>query len=131
MQISLRPHHFLCLQGYKGLNYSKTQANSWTKVYDLLENNPDCDILIVKGKDSLCEKCPAILSKNKSRCLDSAVEVLDKKVGQLLDITVGEKYKYQNITDKMNKIITKDIHEKLCSTCAWWKKGLCRNSFNK
>lgn len=130
MQITLRPHHFLCLQGYKGLNYSAKQANSWTKVSDILKNNPECDILIVNGKDSLCEKCPATITKNKSHCLEPAVNILDKKIRKLLGIKNGQIYKYNNITEKMNKVITKNIHQSLCSTCAWWKKGLCRDSFN-
>ena len=27
--IALRPHHFLCLPGYKGYNYNQAQVNSW------------------------------------------------------------------------------------------------------
>lgn len=131
MKITLRPHHFLCLQGYKGLNYSKTQANSWSKISQKLEQNPDTDILISGGSDDLCKKCPAILKKEKSRCIEQSVNKLDFKVAKILNIKKGEVYKYSKILNKLKNNFTKDMHEQLCSDCAWWIKGLCRDSFKK
>ena len=86
MKISLRPHHFLCLQGYKGLNYSKSQANSWSKISKQLEKHPDVDILIIDGSDDLCKKCPAILQSKKSRCINETVKNLDKNVSDILGL---------------------------------------------
>ena len=131
MKITLRPHHFLCLQGYKGQNYSKTQANSWSKISQKLEQNPDADILIAGSSDDLCKKCPALLKNEKSRCIEQSVNQLDSKVAEILDITKGEIYKYSEILEKIKKVFTKEKHEQLCSDCAWWIKGLCRDSFKK
>lgn len=129
MKISLRPHHFLCLQGYKGLNYSKTTALSWSRIAKTLNDAPDTDILIIKGKDDLCAKCPAIINKNKARCVEKSVNKLDKKVQKILGIITGQVYKYNEITEKMQNIMTKEKHEELCKDCAWWKKGLCKENF--
>ncbi len=129
MRISLRPHHFLCLKGYKGLNYNKTQAKSWDIIHTILKEYPKADILIVEGKDDLCHKCPAKVSTNSFRCQYLNVEKLDESVKKILNITTGGIYKYKEIMQKLNKTMTKEKHEKLCSLCSWWKKGLCRNSF--
>ena len=131
MKISLRPPHFLCLQGYKGLNYSKSQANSWSKISKQLDKNPDADILIIDGNDDLCKKCPAILQEKKSRCINETVKKLDKDVADILGLVKGQIYKYSDILDKIKMNFTKKKHEQLCSDCAWWKKGLCRDSFDK
>ena len=131
MKISLRPPHFLCLQGYKGLNYSKSQANSWSKISKQLDKNPDADILIIDGNDDLCKKCPAIVQSRKSRCIENSVNLLDEKVAGILDIAKGEIYKYSEILEKIKKNFTKEKHQELCSDCAWWQKGLCRDSFEK
>ena len=54
--IALRPHHFLCLPGYKGYNYNQAQVNSWDIISKQLKDNPDTDILIKSGKDDLNKK---------------------------------------------------------------------------
>lgn len=131
MKISLRPHHFLCLQGYKGLNYSKSQANSWSKISKQLGKHPDTDILIIDGSDDLCKECPAILQEKKSRCINETVKKLDKNVADILGLVKGQIYKYSDILDKIKMNFTKEKHEQLCSDCAWWRKGLCRDSFDK
>ncbi len=128
MKISLRPHHFICLQGYKGLNYSKPQANSWRKISKELTGNPDADIFIISGSDVLCRKCPAI-SSNNARCNEYSVNALDNKIAEILGIKQGQTYKYSDILAKIKQNFTSKMHEQLCSDCAWWKKGLCRDSF--
>ena len=131
MKISLRPHHFLCLQGYKGLNYSKSQANSWSRISKQLASNPDADILIIDGSDDLCRKCPAVLCGEKSRCIEDKVNKLDKDVSDILGLVKGQIYKYSEVLWKIKKSFTKEKHEELCSDCAWWQKGLCHDSFKK
>ena len=51
--IALRPHHFLCLPGYKGYNYNQSAKTSWDIISKQLRENPDTDILIKSGKDDL------------------------------------------------------------------------------
>ena len=128
MKISLSPHHFICLQGYRGLNYSGLHANSWHKISEKLADNLDADIFIISGSDDLCKKCPAI-SSNKARCIEQSVNSLDNKVAEIIGIKQGQTYKYSDILTKIKQNFTAKKHEQLCSSCAWWKKGLCRDSF--
>lgn len=131
MQISLRPHHFLCLRGYKGLNYSKSQNLYWMNLHDFLNKNPKTDIQIITGKDDLCSQCPAQFANGKSFCKDKVVEMLDEKISQILGLCAGKTYKYSDILNNIKKYMTVQKHQELCSECAWWKKGLCRDSFEK
>ncbi len=130
MSIGLRPHHFLCLQGYKGYNYNQTQKTSWDRISTYLQNNPDTDIVILSGKDDLCQKCPNDGSKS-AICKDDNVNKLDEKVKNLIGIETGKTYKYKDILNKLKTTITEDIHKNLCQTCAWWQKGLCKDTFKE
>lgn len=130
MVVSLRPHHFLCLQGYKGFNYSAHQVNSWNRITKLLKDNPDTDVLTVSGSDDLCAKCPALMG-TKSRCIEKNVKSLDDKVKDLLGLVIGKIYKYSDVVKDLNAKMTKEIHSQLCSGCMWWKRGLCRDSFKQ
>ena len=38
--IALRPHHFLCLPGYKGYNYNQSAKTSWDIISKQLRENP-------------------------------------------------------------------------------------------
>lgn len=131
MKISLRPHHLLCLKGYKGLNYNQTQIMEWSKVSLELEKNSDIDILIIDSCDDLCQKCPAIVNNKNLRCKTQSVEKLDNAIKSLIGIVAGNTYKYKELTNKLNEIMTFDKHKNFCSNCCWWKKGLCQDSFIK
>jgi len=128
MTIGLRPHHFLCLPGYKGYNYNQTQKTSWDNISKYLNEHPDTDILILSGKDDLCKKCPND-GTGTAICKDDNVNKLDEKVKNLIGIETGKTYKYSDILNKVKSTITEDIHKNLCKTCAWWQKGLCRDTF--
>ncbi len=131
MQISLRPHHLLCLKGYRGFNYNTTHKTNWGLISNLLKEYPEADILIVKGQDDLCKKCPAQLINKQSRCRETAVDNLDSNVQNLLKLAAGKIYKYGDIMKDLESQMTQEQHRTWCSFCAWWKKGLCKDSFKK
>ena len=127
--LGLRPHHFLCLPGYKGYNYNQAQVNSWDTISKQLKENPDTDILILSGKDDLCKKCPND-GTGTAICKDNAVNELDKKVQDLIGVETGKTYKFSEIMRRMKLAVTPEIHENLCSGCTWWRHGLCRDTFS-
>ena len=131
MKISLRPHHFLCIKGYKGLNYNEVQAANWKNVALLLKNNPQTDIFIMNGRDDVCKQCPSEIIKHKAYCKENVVSGLDNQVADFLGILSGKVYKYSEISEKLNKKMTLQKHKEFCSECCWWKKGLCKDSFEK
>lgn len=131
MELALRPHHFLCLKGYKGYNYSKEQVTSWDTISKQLREDPETDIMIISGKDDLCKKCPNDGVQSMATCRQDTVSALDKKVQDMLGLVTGQVYKFKDIMAKLNKIMTPEKHAELCSECSWWRQGLCRDSFEQ
>ena len=131
-QIKLRPHHFLCLQGYKGYNYSSGQVGVWDKVAGILREKPGTVIRITSGKDSLCQTCPAAknMSSHFFTCIEKNIKELDNKIKKILGLKTGENVRYSTIVKTMKERISSQKHEELCSRCFWWQKGLCRDSFS-
>ena len=128
--IAIRPHHFLCLPGYKGYGYSKAHATSWDRMTNILCNKDDVNVKIVSSCDTLCKTCPTQTSPNV-QCNEYAVSLLDKCVKNLLDLKDGEIYSYKEQQEKLKKILDKNKHAEICEKCAWWIKGLCQNTFSK
>ena len=131
MKIALRPHHFLCIKGYKGLNYNEAQTADWIRTAELLKQNPQSDVFIMGGKDDLCTLCPSNTWAGKIYCRENIVNSLDNKVAAILGLKIGNTYKYQEILEKLNRIMSAQKHKELCEKCVWWNKGLCKDSFEK
>lgn len=129
MKISLRPHHFLCLQGFKGQSYNNVQVGYWGIISKLLKDNPQADVFIKKGKDELCANCSSEIFRNKFKCIEKNVSILDEKIINILGLKSGATYKFGEIEDLLHKKMTPEKHKKLCSLCTWWQKGLCHDSF--
>ena len=79
--IILRPHHLLCIKGYKGYNYNAAQVGVWDRVTKFLKDNPDTDVFIYQGKDALCSNCPAGLKSDSGLkiCIEENIKELDMK----------------------------------------------------
>lgn len=129
MNINIRPHHLLCIQGYKGYNYNSVQQRYWNYVTKIIKQNPETDIFIYKGADDLCKNCPGVGRENGFVCNDGGVRDLDEKVESFLGIVSGQVYKYKDLLEILSQKMTTQTHESLCKMCAWWKKGLCHDSF--
>lgn len=128
--IAMRPHHFLCLPGYKGVSYNKTHANSWDILSRTFLRNPDTIIKITMTEDTLCKKCPHG-TENSGVCDKNFVEQIDNKIKSLLNLEEGKTYKYSEIAVKLFELLNPVLHAKICSGCGWRKQGLCQDTFKK
>lgn len=128
--IEMRPHHLLCLPGYKGYGYDKKHANSWDRVSASLKEYPDMRVKIVSGKDTLCTSCPNDGS-NGTTCNAKGLKTLDDKVKTLCDIKDNVVYRFNELMDKVKSVMTPNKHKELCGDCLWWNQGLCHDTFQK
>ncbi|OGI23661.1 MAG: hypothetical protein A2287_06865 [Candidatus Melainabacteria bacterium RIFOXYA12_FULL_32_12] len=124
--INLRPHHFLCIPGYKGYGYSKKFEVNMEKVIKSLTQG--VNVKITLGNDDICEHC---LSPNSSLCSQAYTEKLDSTVMGILGLKEGEVVDFQEKIDVLKKIMTPLAHQKICKQCVWMKKGLCADTFKK
>lgn len=56
--LRLRPHHFLCIQNYRGHGYSPAFDEKMKSVIAALRSPSGARIRIVHGSDDLCAACP-------------------------------------------------------------------------
>ena len=126
----MRPHHLLCLPGYKGISYSKEHANNWDRISKLILQYPEIRIKIISGQDTLCKKCPNSAEKNVS-CNEKWIKLLDEKVKSLVGLVDNKIYTYKELSSKVKDILNPTKHKSLCGDCQWRIYGLCKDTFSK
>ncbi|HBH17695.1 MAG TPA: hypothetical protein DDX14_01890 [Cyanobacteria bacterium UBA9579] len=124
--INLRPHHFLCIQGYKGYGYSKEFEVNMEKVINSLKQG--ASVKITLGSDDICEHC---LNPNNNMCSQAYAEKLDSTVMNIIGLQEGEVVDFQEKTNLLKKIMNPQAHQRICEKCVWMKKGLCTDTFEK
>ena len=101
--IEMRPHHLLCLPGYKGYGYDKKHSNSWDRVSKSLKEYPDMRVKIVSGKDTLCTTCPNDGSKG-STCNGKRLKILDDQVKNLINMKDNVIYRFNDLMAKVERL---------------------------
>ena len=56
--LRLRPHHFLCIQNYRGHGYSPAFDEKMESVIAALRRSSGAGIIVTHGSDDLCAACP-------------------------------------------------------------------------
>lgn len=122
--IKLRPHHLLCFQSYIGKGYSCEFADNMDLIARELKDNPENKVMIVKGKDDVCIKCPNLKS---NLCIDAdKVDKIDLGVLSHLGIIYKE-YSYKSLVKSIYTNISKSDFDKICSNCEWYEEGMCKD----
>lgn len=128
--ISFRPHHWLCLPGYKGYSYDKTHKTNWDYLSQLFLSKPETKVKIVTAEDTLCTGCPNSKEQN-GKCLEAYIKTLDKAVMNILGIVESGIYLYGEQLGKLRKILTPEKHAQICGDCEWRQIGLCKDTFER
>lgn len=122
--IILRPHHFLCIPGYRGHGYSREFEANMEKVIKKLRQGKKVKITL--GQDDICSHC---LKPANNLCSYSYTAELDSKVMSLLKVQEGEIVDFKEKSGKLKEIMTPSIHMQVCQKCIWMKKGFCSDTF--
>ena len=123
----LRPHHINCIFFYRGLGYSKDFIDGMNNILTLFKKNPNTKIKLIVNCDDLCVKCPnkqlddVCVTKEK-------VAKLDYNTLQIYDLKENEEYTFNQIIDTIYKHFNKNKFHKICSTCNWYKDGVCSDN---
>lgn len=86
--ISLRGHHLICLQFFRGEGYT---GEFVVNLNDVLERMAEEGVVVVSGADDVCGACPN-LSADRA-CLDpgeAQIAQLDSLACETLGVTVGD-----------------------------------------
>ncbi|MFL0197167.1 DUF1284 domain-containing protein [Clostridium sp. WILCCON 0269] len=127
--LTLRAHHLLCIQGYRGYGYNKKFTENMDKIIGQLKKDTSIKIKIAAKTDEICSCCPNNTTKKLCQ-YEFKVQSLDKKVLDLLEINTNEIYTYKFILNTIYERITYDNFKNICSTCQWFGYGYCKEGLS-
>lgn len=119
--LKIRAHHLLCTENFVGEGYSDDFSKNMAKVIGQLKENPKVKLLA--DLDDICGPCPENLG---TRCEnDDLVKSYDKKVLEVLNLSEGEIYSWDDIRKLACDIIfARNRREEICGECQW--NELCK-----
>ncbi|WP_123053215.1 DUF1284 domain-containing protein [Clostridium sp. JN-1] len=123
--LTLRAHHLLCIQGYRGYGYSKDFTKNMDKIVYSLKKDTSIQVKIIAKTDIICSCCPYNIG-GKSCCNQYKVNYLDKEVLDLFQIVKNKVYYYRDLLDIIYKKITYESFKNICSTCQWFHYEYCK-----
>lgn len=121
--ITLRPHHGLCIRHFVGHGYSNEFTTNMRQVIELLNGNPQQEILLQCSADVLCNACPH--NQNGICSSIEKVDLYDIKCLSLCNLKKGQTISWQSFTQLIEKyLIANNQWELVCTGCNWLT--LCR-----
>ena len=122
--IRLRPHHLLCIQGFRGQGYSPTFIANLAQLQEMLNELPETVIEIVAGDDDICSFCPHL---DEEICIRPGQQVneLDGRILQKLELTEGDIATWGEFVDGVRENIDPEAVAELCQGCSWLYLGFC------
>lgn len=128
--IELRPHHLLCLVGWRGHGYDRAFTDNFNRLADSLDR--DSEIKLVEGADEICACCPRL---NASACRadeyggGNAALLIDRRVLENLGLQPGEIYRFDELSGLVREKITAEVLSDICAGCGWLARGWCAEAF--
>ena len=125
--IRLRPHHFICMRGFKSEGYSQEFVCRMGETISRLHDDPDQIIEVVTGNDDICRYCPRLGEDGLCDC-DQKVSVYDDQVQKCFNIHEG-RTPFREIQKSVDEHLTEEMLEKICADCQWL--DLCLKPFKE
>jgi len=128
--ISLRPHHLLCIQGFRGQGYSPSFVANMARLIDRLEAEPDQEIQIVTSADDVCVACPHL---DDGDCVrpEQKVDEIDGRVLDQLGIADGDKLSWSTVLQIIDKKVQSSALGTICDGCRWVDLNYCTNGLEE
>ncbi|WP_082848531.1 DUF1284 domain-containing protein [Clostridium ljungdahlii] len=123
--LTLRAHHLLCIQGYRGYGYSKNFTKNMNNIVCSLKMDTSIQVKIITKTDIICSCCPNNVT-GKSCCYQCKVRYLDKKVLDLLQLEKDKVYYYKDLLNIIHNKITYESFKNICGICQWFHYGYCK-----
>ena len=123
----LRPHHINCIFFYRGLGYSEDFIEGMNNILNLFKENPNTKIKLIVNCDDLCVNCTN-KQLNDVCATKEKVAKLDYNTLQIYNLKKNEEYTFNKIVNTIYKNFDKNKFYEICSTCNWYKDGVCSDS---
>lgn len=123
--IHIRPHHLLCIHGFRGKGYNEEFVENMIEIVKEIKENKKVDLNIVNRTDAICLKCPNKIGENLCTTQEN-IELLDRQVLDVLELT-KERYSYKEILDSIKRNLTQEDFQSICSDCEWYDLEYCKD----
>ena len=129
-ELTLRPHHLLCLHGFHGYGYTKEFIQNMYEVLQKLISNPNQLVSLHIGFDIICNACT---DKNRSICVhpDSLTNKIDKRLLHQLKSKRLKRIPLTQLLILLYKNIQARRLHRICRSCKWQELGFCITGFKE
>ncbi len=124
--VPLRPHHLLCLLGFRGHGYSDVFTANMAALAVRLRGpgGADTPLVIQPVADAICAPCPR---RRGTGCLDAdRIAMLDRRHAARLGLAPGARLTWGEALARIGRELHPDDLDTLCDGCRWLPLGLCR-----
>jgi uncharacterized protein len=123
--IRIRAHHLLCIQGFKGLGYSKEFTKNMAMITKKIRQKTYSEIKVIIGADAICACCPHFYEGvcNIGSSSSNPVMLMDYLVLLNLGIEEGSVISYEKILSLTLNLNRQKVNE-ICGNCSWREECL-------
>lgn len=116
----LRPHHFICLQFYRGEGYDQDFIDSLNTLLAYAAARP---AVVVEGADDVCAACPHLAEDSRCESPDAGedeIARIDAIALALLGVSSGDQLSLPEAERRLRLgSAMQRWREQACSGCAW------------
>lgn len=124
--ITLRAHHFLCMQGFQGYGYGGGFQERMKIIVDKINSEPVL-VKIIADVDDICGGCPNY-SQNKCNLdanADTRINGIDNLILRKTDIKSGQVASAEHFKKTINAVFRLRLDVVgICEKCRWTDKCL-------
>lgn len=119
--MKIRAHHFLCLQGFRGLGYSPEFIKKMEEMKRKTEAKNNFLIEVVDECDDICKVCPYQIDEvcQKGKKSAKRTRVMDRRLLKSLGLKKGGKIPSQTLLSRIKEKLNFSILIKICGECGW------------
>ncbi|MDX1901714.1 MAG: DUF1284 domain-containing protein [Gammaproteobacteria bacterium] len=129
MEITFRPHHFLCTLCFQGAGYSPSFIRNFKRIVEILNANENTEIKIVSHTDSICAPCP---HRRELLCTSQdKISTLDQAHAAAIHVQPNTTITWKNAKENISKHLTLEKFHTICASCEWKKYGMCEGVLKK
>ena len=126
--VVLRPHHLLCVQGFRGLGYSPQFVATMQRVVAALQDNAVLVRVEVRA-DVICQSCPYLTDSHV--CSRGTPADRDQAVLSVLKVHAGVEKPWGEWLDLIAIHLNPECFRTLCSDCQWYQLGYCMEEIER
>ena len=125
--VSLRGHHLICLQFYRGEGYSAPFVENLDGVLARLADEP---ALVIAGADAVCSACPE-LGADGVCAGETEISRIDALAFSLLGVEAGKRIRLAEARERLvgDAVALGRWRSEVCDGCAW--EDVCERGWGR